>query len=78
MTHEENTNIYAADEGKMLVRKADGFIMGDALDLGASDDIANYEEREFTAEERAAFFASIDMEDPKAPKDGIEEARHDA
>lgn len=65
MTHEDNTNIYTADEGKLIVRRADGFIMGDALDLGAGDDIANYEEREVTDEERAAFFASIGMEDPK-------------
>ena len=68
MTHEENTNLYLADDGKMFVRKSDGFIMGDGIDMGVNDSIDNYEEREFTEEERAAFWASIGMEDPKKPQ----------
>ena len=44
-------NIYTADEGKLIVRKADDFIMGDAIDLGSADSIENYEERAFTEEE---------------------------
>ena len=65
MTHRENTGIYVADEGKMLVRKADGFVMGDQLDLGVNDSIENYEERTFTEDERAAFWASLGRPDPK-------------
>jgi hypothetical protein len=57
--------LYRADDGRMLVRKSDGKIMGDGVDLGEGDSIDNYEEREFTAEERAAFWESIGMMDPK-------------
>lgn len=75
MRHIDGTSLYEADEGRMLVRKADGFIMGDGIDLGVDDSIDNYEERVFTPEERAAFWASIGMDDPKKPR---EEAEHDA
>lgn len=68
MTHQDGTSLYKADDGKMIVRKSDGFIMGDSIDLGISDSIDNYEEREFTEEERAAFWESIGMEDPKKRK----------
>lgn len=74
MTHIDGTSLYEADDGKMFVRKSDGKIMGDGIDLGVADDIANYEEREFTEEERAAFWASIGMDDPKKPKGGAEDA----
>ena len=46
MTHKENTNYYLADEGKTFIRKADGFIMGEELALGANDSIDNYIEVE--------------------------------
>ena len=69
MRHEEGTSLYEADDGKMLVRKSDGQIMGDGIDLGVDDSIDNYEEREFTEEERAAFWESIGMDDPKKPRD---------
>lgn len=65
MTHIDGTSLYEADNGKMFVRKSDGLIMGDGIDLGISDSIDNYEERVFTEEERAAFWASIGMKDPK-------------
>lgn len=68
MTHIDGTSLYEADNGKMFVRKTDGFIMGDGIDLGISDSIDNYEEREFSEEERAAFWESIGMKDPKKPK----------
>ena len=55
----QNGNIYTADEGKLIVRKADDFIMGDSIDLGSADNIENYEEREFTQEEIDAFFESV-------------------
>jgi len=64
MRHEENTRIYAATKGKLIVRKADDFIMGDAIDLGTADQIENYEEREFSKEEIKAFYESIGMEPP--------------
>lgn len=59
MTHEENSNIYRADEGRLFVRKSDGFVMGDGIDLGVADSIDNYEEREFTPEEIEAFRESV-------------------
>ena len=65
MTHIDDTSLYEADNGKMFVRKSDGLIMGDGIDLGVDDSIDNYEEREFTEEERAAFWESIGMDDPK-------------
>lgn len=49
-------NIYKAEEGKLIVRKADDFIMGPDIDLGSADSIDNYEEREFTEEEIKEFY----------------------
>ena len=40
----ENNRQYYCDEGKVFRRKADGFIMGNGLDLGNTDSIENYEE----------------------------------
>ena len=65
MIHINGTSFYEADDGKMLVKKSDGSIMGDGIDLGINDTIENYEERAFTDEERAAFWESIGMDDPK-------------
>lgn len=59
---EQNGNIYTADEGKLIVRIADDFIMGDAIDLGSADSIDNYEEREFTDEEIKEFYKSVGVE----------------
>lgn len=39
---------YIAEEGKTIIRKADGFDMGEGLYLGIEDSIENYEEREVT------------------------------
>ena len=47
MKHEENTSIYEADDGKMLVRISDGKIMGDGVDLGVNDTIENYEDMRY-------------------------------
>jgi hypothetical protein len=69
MTHRDGTSLYEADDGKMFVRISDGSIMGDGLDLGVEDTIDNYEERTFTEEERAAFWESVGMDDPKKPKE---------
>lgn len=52
-------NIYTAEDGKLIVRKADDFIMGDAIDLGSADSIDNYEEREFTQDEINAFYELV-------------------
>ena len=65
MIHINGTSLYEADDGKMLVRKSDGSIMGDGIDLGISDTIENYEERDFTDEERAAFWESSGRYDAK-------------
>ena len=74
MSYDEKSRIYTADDGKMFVRKSDGRIFGDHVQLGRNGSIANYEEREFTEEERAAFWESIGMDDPKKPKGGAEDA----
>ena len=50
MRHEENSNLYLADEGKTIARKADGFVMGTGIDLGVDDSIDNYEEIDLTEE----------------------------
>lgn len=55
----QENNIYTAEEGKLIVRKSDNFIMGPDIDLGSADSIDNYEEREFTEEEIKEFYASI-------------------
>lgn len=59
MEHIENTSIYKADEGCFIVRKADGFIMGEDIDLGSSDSIDNYEDKEYTDEEYNEFYESL-------------------
>ena len=55
-------NIYTAEEGKLIVRKLDDFIMGPDIDLGSADSIDNYEERDFTKEEIEEFFKSVSLE----------------
>ena len=46
MKHIENTNLYKADEGCFIVRKADNFIVGNIIDVGNKDNIDNYERRD--------------------------------
>ena len=41
----DNIN-FLADEGKVFVRKADGFVMGFGLGIGSKDNIVNYDEIE--------------------------------
>ena len=60
----ENNMYYAADS-KLIVRKSDGKIMGDAICLSESDNIDNYEERDFTKEEITAFNESVDIRKTK-------------
>ena len=74
MVYDEKNKIYTADDGKMFIRKSDGKIFGDHVQIGLRGSIANYEEREFTEEERAAFWESIGIDDPKMPKDRNEDA----
>lgn len=69
----ENTNLYKADEGKLIVRKSDDFIMGDAIDLGSADSIENYEERAFSEEEIAAFWESLGIKREKKEENLKEE-----
>lgn len=59
MKHIENTSIYKAEEGCFIVRKADGFIMGENIDLGSADSINNYEDKKYTEEEYKEFYKSI-------------------
>ena len=65
----QNNNLFMAGEGKLIVRKADNFIMGDCIDLGSADSIDNYEEREFTEQEINDFYKSIGMDNPHAVQD---------
>ena len=55
----QDNNKYYANDGKLIVRKEDDFIMGDAIDLGSADSIDNYEERAFSEEEINAFWESL-------------------
>ena len=57
----ENTSIYKADEGKLIVRKSDDLIMGPEIDLGSADSIDNYEDRAFTEDEIKAFYESVGL-----------------
>ena len=59
MKHIENTSIYTAEDGKLIVRKADDFTMGPSIDLGSADSIDNYEEKDFTEEEMKAFYENV-------------------
>ena len=76
MKHNENSRFYEADDGKLIVRISDGKIMGDGICLGDNDSIDNYEEREFTADERAAFWESIGMGDPKIKSESPKRTNH--
>ena len=67
MTNEGNK--YFAEEGKFIVRKEDGFIMGEDIDLGSEDSIKNYEEKAYTEEECDAFYKSIGMPNPHKKQD---------
>ena len=61
MKHQENTSIYTAEDGKLIVRKADNFIMGPSIDLGSADSIDNYEDKVFSEEEMKAFYESVGL-----------------
>ena len=64
MTQIEQSSNYKAAEGCFIVRKADGFIMGEDIDLGSADSIDNYEDKPYTEEERKAFYESIGISVP--------------
>ena len=55
----QDNNRYIADDGKLIVRKSDDYIMGDAIDLGTEDSIDNYTEKDFSEEEIDAFYESV-------------------
>ena len=55
----KNGNIYIADEGSLIIRKENNFIMGDRIYLSASDSIKNYEQKIFTREKIKSFWESI-------------------
>lgn len=66
---------YQADEGNFIVRKADGFIMGEAICLGDADAIDKYGEEPYTDESYEAFYASIGEKSPKAKEAEMEGKR---
>ena len=59
MKHKENTSIYIAEKGCLIIRKKDGLLMGDCIDLGSADCIDNYEDKEYSKEEIDAYHTSI-------------------
>lgn len=61
-------NKYQAEEGNFIVRKSDGFIMGEGIDLGSSDSIENYEEQPYTEESYNEFYESLGLPNPKEIK----------
>jgi len=66
-------NIYTADNGKMIVRKEDNFVMGESIDLGSDDNIKNYTEKAFTEEEIAQLhkeWGIVEREQPEPIKRG--------
>lgn len=77
MKHREISRTYEADDGKMLVRVSDGKVIGDGICLGDNDDIGNYEEREFTEEQRAQFFKDIGVEDPKKRREKVQKQQRE-
>ena len=64
MTQIEQSSNYKAAEGCFIVRKVDGFIMGEDIDLGSADSIDNYEDKPYTEEERKAFYEGIGIPVP--------------
>lgn len=68
---QEGRNYHAA-QGKFIVRKADGKIMGEDICLGSADDIGNYKEEPYTEESYRQFYESIGME-PPVREEGSEE-----
>lgn len=48
---------YKAEEGCFIVRKEDGFIMGEDICLGDNDSIDNYKDRQYTPEEYEEFYS---------------------
>ena len=67
----EGSRYYAA-KGKFIVRKADGFIMGEDIDLGSADNIKNYKEEPYTEESYKAFYESLGMEVPNKEEEELE------
>lgn len=63
-------NIYTADNGKMIVRKEDNFVMGESIDLGSDDNIKNYTEEAFTEEKIAQLHKEWGTEQPEPLKRG--------
>lgn len=59
-----NEHFYEADNGCFIVRKKDGFIMGEGIDLGLTDSIDNYEDVPYTEESYKEFYISIGKELP--------------
>ena len=68
---------YQADNGKFIVRKADNFIMGEAICLGDTDMIDNYTEIEYTEESYKEFYESIGQPivEEKEVEDKLKNAR---
>lgn len=66
-------NIYTADEGKLIVRKSDDFIMGVSIDLGSADSIDNYEEREFPQDVIDQYTKDDDEDGSVAPHEPTDE-----
>ena len=55
-------NRYTASDGCFIVRKTDGFIMGESIDLGTADSIDNYEDQPYTEESYKEFYNNLGIE----------------
>lgn len=75
----QDKNKFYAEDGKLIVRKSDDFIMGDGIDLGSEDSIDNYEERVFSEEEANAFWESVGVrrDKPDANRRGKKPSNED-
>ena len=72
MTTTDNIRFYA-DEGNFIIRKEDGFIMGENICLGDADSITNYEEEPYTEESYAKFYTDLGLPVPEKKKEKTNE-----
>ena len=53
---------YNAESGNFIIRKNDGFIMGESICLGDLDSIDNYMEEAYTSESYKSFYEKLGLE----------------
>jgi len=68
MQHEENSNIYVAEDGNFIIRTEDAFIMGEDICLGSADSIDNYSEEAYTKQSYLEFYVSCGYSEDEAKR----------